>query len=152
MYYAFLSGQLLCLLILSFQDMREKKISLWAIVALWLFCLWELFVTETWHWQGTAIFSLGLLAFYAVFHKKFGFGDVLVLIGLGFTLHWYYVLFLLAIASITALLYVLVLGLRKNLTMRSMVVPFIPFVSLAFILLKAATLIGWEIRVPVLGP
>lgn len=130
--------------ILSFQDLKERKVSWWIILLgdLIFFTL-QLFdfglldgKVESAFWL-FPIQALCMFLFYLLIRiisgYKLGFGDVLFATLIGLSIKWNYLYLTILVSVICVDLYFLILWKLKKISLRSIQVPFIPFMSAGLI-------------------
>jgi prepilin signal peptidase PulO-like enzyme (type II secretory pathway) len=124
----------LFLFILSYFDIKEQAVykDLIHVFLVITLLFYFLFAFDVANLILPVIFSIMIIILNLV-KKSFGFGDLLVLLGLGILITWqqYIVMFWLGI--IFALLYSLVLLITKKIELKGAKIPMIPFFALSFV-------------------
>ncbi|KKQ11776.1 MAG: hypothetical protein US24_C0015G0015 [candidate division WS6 bacterium GW2011_GWC2_36_7] len=69
-----------------------------------------------------------------IFKKSFGLGDILIILGLGVLINKEQFIVFFWLSIIIALLYSLILILRKKINIKNAKVPMVPFLSIAFVI------------------
>ena len=67
------------------------------------------------------------------FKKSFGFGDILILIGLGIFFDRSKILFVFFVTLIVSLLYIIIMLIFKKITLKSYI-PLVPFITIAYVI------------------
>jgi prepilin signal peptidase PulO-like enzyme (type II secretory pathway) len=131
------------LFILSYFDIKEQAVYkdlVHAFLATTLL-FYFLFAFDIANLILPAIFVVMIIVLNLI-KKSFGFGDLLVLLGLGILISWQQFLVMFWLGIMIALLYSLMLLASKKISLKGAKVPMIPFFSIAFVI---AILYGEEI-------
>ncbi|HQG57787.1 MAG TPA: prepilin peptidase [Candidatus Dojkabacteria bacterium] len=78
-----------------------------------------------------------------IFKKSFGFGDVLILLGLGIFLNKFMILLVLFVTLLVSLIYIIIMLLFKKITLKSYI-PLIPFISIGYVISLILTNCGYD--------
>ena len=125
----------LFLFILSYFDIREQAVykdlvHVFLAVTILFYFLSAFDIT---HLILPIIFSVIIIAINFV-KKSFGFGDLLVLLGLGILMSWQQYLVMFCLGIIIALLYSLILLISKKISIKGGKVPMIPFFAISIVI------------------
>lgn len=92
---------------------------------------------------GNIYLPIGFAIFFVLLNlikESFGLGDILVLLGLGILVNYRQYIIMFWLGILIALLYSLLLVIKKKKNIRKIKIPMIPFFSLSFVI----SLIYWE--------
>ena len=123
------------LFILSYFDIKEQAVykDLVHVFLATTLLFYFLFAFDVTNLVLPLVFSLMLIILNFV-KKSFGFGDLLVLLGLGILISWQQYLVMFWLGIIIALLYSLILLASKKISLKGAKIPMIPFFSISFII------------------
>ena len=133
----------LFLFILSYYDQKDHSVPRYLVHILLIFCL-AIFMIYSREYVNIVLSIVVFTAFLIInlFKKSFGFGDMLILLGVGILLNYQQFAIFFWTAILVALLYSIVMIIVKKKEIKNTKIPMVPFLTIGYLI---ATIYGEQI-------